>query len=208
MDRLSFTDFQRKRKKEDRFKTIRRGLYRFGFYGALMLLFEVAFYTIMKVGKLIPGVNALFGFPWIIDPRLDLMRIWDVPLITLFGQVSLWMFFVGGSVGLFGLENAYRKLHDKPWYLRGIVYMFTIMVFDWTSGFLLRQITGYDIWINPPGPLTIFGNLGYTTWAVAPMWFIAGLLAENLIKLVERFEQMKYILYLNSIPDTLNDMKG
>jgi hypothetical protein len=203
---VNYSQFVKERNKS--IKRITRGIYRFSMYGAIMVLFEVAFYTIVKLGKMIPGVKALFSFPWVIDPRLDLMKIWDAPIITLFGQASLWMFLVYGCIGVFGLEIAFAKVKNWTWYFRGLIYMVIIMSFDWLSGFSLRLITGYDIWINPESsPLTIFGKYGYTTWAVAPMWFIVGLISENLMRLVQRFTEMKYILYAKNIPDRLEEHK-
>src|SRR5512133_181652 len=99
---------------------VRRAAFRFFVYGSLLVAGEVAFYTVVKIGRLMPApFDALFQFVWLVDPRLELGRVWPVPLISLYGQASLWMFFVYGSIALFGLETAYHRLRRWPWVLRG-----------------------------------------------------------------------------------------
>ena len=85
---------------------VRRAAFRFFVYGALLVAGEVAFYTVVKVGRLLPApVDALFQFVWLVDPSLELGRVWTVPLRSLYGQASLWMFLVYGSIAPFGLPG-------------------------------------------------------------------------------------------------------
>jgi len=174
-------------------KRARQGLFRFSLYGALLVAGEVAFYTITKVGRSIPYVRALFQYRWEVDSRLELYRIWDAPIHTFFGQASLYMFLVYGSICLFGLEPAHRALRrkDVPILLRGIVYMFVILAMECALGWVLRFATGYDIWIYR-GPGTIFT---YTSWAIAPMWFICGLIAETVARVFDSLAAAKLSLY-------------
>lgn len=60
---------------------IRRAAFRFVVYGSLLVAGEVAFYTCVKVGRRMPELVAwLFQFSWAVDTRLDLGRIWVVPI--------------------------------------------------------------------------------------------------------------------------------
>jgi hypothetical protein len=161
---------------------IRKGAFRFTVYGAVLVFCEVAFYTVIKIGRAIPGVDRLFRFRWLVDPRLDLGRVWDAPVAVLYGQASLWMFLVYGSIGLFGVEPVYRKTKGRPWPLRGALYAAVILCLECVWGWLLRGITGYDIWYYE-GPLTV---LRYASLGIAPTWFVAGLVSENLIRAVSK----------------------
>lgn len=174
-------------------KRIRQALFRFCIYGALLVAGEVAFYTITKVGRLIPVLSALFHYDWEVDPALCLGQIWSVPIMTFFGQASLYMFFVYGAICVVGLEPAYRamKKKDVPIFFRGIVYMVIILFMECTLGWVLKFLTGYDIWIYY-GPGTLFT---YTSLAIAPMWFICGLISENVISLIDSFDDLKMNVY-------------
>ncbi len=174
-------------------KRIRQALFRFCIYGSLLVAGEVAFYTITKLGRLVPYVKAIFQYRWEVDPVLSLHHVWEVPIKTFFGQASLYMFFVYGSICVFGLEPAYRwmKRKDVPLILRGLVYMSIILCMECTLGWVLRFFTGYDIWIYY-GPGTLFT---YTSLAIAPMWFICGLISENVISLIDSFDAFKMETY-------------
>jgi len=58
---------------------------------------------------------------------------------------------------------------------------------EWLLGWLLFELTHYKIWYYQ-GPLALFT---YTSWAVAPLWFVAGLLSENISRLVYAFTSAK-----------------
>ncbi len=174
-------------------KRARQGLFRFCIYGALLVAGEVAFYTITKVGRIIPQISFLFQYEWLVDPKLELGHIWDIEIHTLFGQASLYMFFVYATICVFGLEPAYRfmKKKDVPLILRGIVYMFIILGLECALGWVLVWLTGCQIWYYR-GPGTIWV---YTSWAIAPMWFICGLISENVINLIDSFDELKMNVY-------------
>ena len=151
-------------------KQIRQALFRFFIHGAMLLAGEVAFYTITKIGRSIPWLSWLFSYQWLVDSRLQLNHIWEVPIMTFYGQASLYMFFVYGAICVFGLEPSYRKLKEKsfPLVLRGLIYMLVILAMECILGWVLYWITGYKIWYYE-GWGTIFT---FTSWAIAPMWFI------------------------------------
>ena len=175
-------------------KRIRQALLRFCIYGALLIAGEVAFYTITKIGRRIPFLkDFLFSYQWRVDESLKLNQIWNVPIITFYGQASLYMFFVYGLICVVGLEPAYRWMKKKgfPIVLRGIVYMFVILGMECLLGWILYWITGYKIWY--------YGGWGsfpvFTSFAIAPMWFICGLISENVINVFDSFDELKKKAY-------------
>ena len=169
------------------FRAIRRALFRFCVYGAILVFGEVAFYNITKIGRRIPVVNELFQYQWCVDSKLHLSAIWDTPVSVLYGQASLWMFFVYASICLFGIEPVYKKIRHRNIFLRGVTYMCIVLVMECLTGWILYGITGYRIWYYS-GALEIFT---FTSLAIAPMWFIVGLMSENFIHLVAKLNLTK-----------------
>lgn len=174
-------------------KRIRQALFRLCIYGSLLIAGEVAFYSITKIGRKLPLLKYLFQFQWLVDPALHLGQIWNVPVLTFYGQASLYMFFVYGFICVAGLEPAFRwmKKKDFPFLLRGIVYMCVIMVMEWLLGWILFGITKYKIWYY-----TGWGSFPvFTSFAIAPVWFICGLISENVINIFDSFDNLKLTLY-------------
>lgn len=97
------------------------------------------------------------------------------------------MFFVYGSIALFGLETAYH--HIKKWHLlwRGLVYMVVILAMECATGWVLVFLTGYEIWYYADR----WAILRYTSLAIAPMWFLLGLLSENFIHIIDKLTRVK-----------------
>lgn len=170
------------------FKAARRAAFRFFIYGSLLVAGEVAFYTVVKVGRMLPWpLRELFQFLWQVDPRLELGNVWNAKLVALYGQASLWMFFVYGSIALFGLETAYHRIKGWSWVLRGLVYAVVILSMECATGWLLRGITGYDIWYYADR----WAVLKYTSLAIGPLWFILGLIAENFHHAIDKLTRVK-----------------
>ena len=169
------------------FKAFKRALFRYCVYGSLLVFGEVSFYTIVKIGRMVPLLKELFVFQWAVDTKLNLGAVWETPVKVLYGQASLWMFFVYASIAVFGLEPAYKRLRNRNIFLRGFVYMVIILAMECATGRLLLFLTGYEIWYYA-GPLSLFR---YTSLAIAPMWFIVGLMSENFINLVAKLNQTK-----------------
>lgn len=177
------------------FKRISRAVFRFCMYGAIMMLTEIAFYNVTRIGRTIPIIEYLFRFQWLVDVgRVNINVMWDVPILSLYGQSSLWMFFVFGAIVLFGVERAYKFFHKKkvPWFVRGFVYMVVILVGECSTGWILFWLTGYKIWYYA-GPLNI---LRYTSLAIAPIWFISGLVSENFFHIIFKLSRLKDITKL------------
>jgi hypothetical protein len=174
-------------------KAVKRSAFRFFIYGSMMLAGEIAFYTICKVGRTVPYgfINDLFKFEWLVDKRLNLEAIWSAPIKVFYGQASLWMFFVYGCIGLFGIEPVYKRIKHSPVLFRGLTYMFIILFMECTTGWALHWTVKYDIWY--------YGDkwdiLKYTSWAIAPLWFITGLLSENFVRFVNKYNELKINVY-------------
>jgi hypothetical protein len=163
----------------DRLSTKRRvKLARLGFrcliYGVLGAFFEVASFPIVRVGRMIPVVHHLFAFDCRVDPKLQLDAIWDAPLVALFGQTSLWMVPIYALTAL-AIETLYcKRLFRWRWPLRAIVYGVVIEVFEWASGFVVKAITGFEIWKYVDD-----GNIMHmTSWFILPVWMATGMFVE------------------------------
>ncbi|MGL1902955.1 MAG: hypothetical protein OCC49_12510 [Fibrobacterales bacterium] len=180
-------------------KSVRRAVVRYCIYGALMLAGEISFYTISKIGRTLPDwISWFFNYSWRVDPVLDLNHIWDVPITTFYGQASLWMFFVYASIFVFGLEPMYARIkYSLNWFVRGLIYMGIILAMECLTGWILFWLTGWSIWYYADGPLTIFT---YTSFAIAPMWFVLGVISERVIDIIYRLSEMKGILKENNLP--------
>jgi hypothetical protein len=178
----------------DAFKRGRRALYRFCMYGAIMLMTEIGFYNIVRIGRHLPIARYMFQFGWKVDVGgVDLNAMWDAPMLSLYGQASLWMFLVYGAIILFGVERAYSRLKKYPWFVRGGVYMAVILFGECVTGWMLYGLLylftgqGMRIWYYDD-PLAI---LQFTSLAIAPMWFVAGLLSENFFHIIDKLTRLK-----------------
>lgn len=153
------------------------GAFRFGLYGFLGVALEVVFYNLVRNLRPVPVLGLLFQFDWQVDPALDLGAIWKVPAISLYGQCSLWMFFVYG-VASFSIEFVYRNASDVPWLARMGVYGLIIFLWECLSGWLLYWGTGYRIWFYAdPGNF-----FEMTSWRILPIWCLTGLIVEYLYR--------------------------
>jgi hypothetical protein len=176
-------------------KRLQGAVFRFLIYGSVLVAGEVSFYTIVKVGRQLPFWLAwAFQFQWAVDARLELGHVWDAPVRTLYGQASMWMFFVYGCIALFGVEPAYHHVKSLPWVVRGVLYTIVILSMECAAGWILRALTGYDIWYYEDGVLTI---LRYTSLAIAPAWFAVGLISESFIRLVDKLTRIEVELTAN-----------
>jgi hypothetical protein len=166
----------------------RRAAFRFFVYGSLLVAGEVAFYTLVKLGRLMPApIDGLFQFIWLVDPALELGRVWTVPIKSLYGQASLWMFFVYGAIALFGLETAYHRVRRWPWLLRGLLYAVVILAMECATGWVLLWGTGLKIWYYADR----WSIFTFTSLAIAPLWFALGLLAENFHHIIDKLTRVK-----------------
>jgi hypothetical protein len=153
------------------------GVFRFAIYGFLGVALEIAFYNLVRNAQGVPLLKYLFHFQWRVDPSLNLSAIWDVPARSLYGQCSLWMFFVYG-VASFSIEVLYRNFTDVHWALRALGYGLVIFLWECLSGWLLFWGTGLKIWFYADA-----GNFfEMTSWYILPIWCVTGLLVEYLYR--------------------------
>jgi hypothetical protein len=164
--------------KRDRRRLFLFGLFRFGLYGFVGISAEVFFYNAVKLGRTLPIVDRLFAFSWRVDPRLHLDAVWDAPLISLFGQCSLWMSLIYAGASMFFIEPIYRRTLRLNPGVRALLYGAAILFWEATSGWLLFWITGYKIWFYDD-PLNI---VGMTSLGIAPIWCVTGLLVEAIYR--------------------------
>lgn len=151
---------------------------RFVVYGTVGLASEVLFLNLTRWARLTPLLAWAFRFDWRVDPRLELTAVWKAPQVALFGQVSLWMFFVYAICSLFIIEPMYRRLKRAPLLARGVAYALAILGYEWVAGNVLKQLTGMAIWIYAD-PWAIGGM---TSLALVPSWIGTGLFAEALYR--------------------------
>lgn len=150
------------------------GVFRFVLYGFVGLSTEIIFYNLVKFGRRVPLVDRLFQFQWKVDPRLNLDAVWDAPLVTLYGQCSLWMFLVYAVASFCLIEPIYRRLVYRPLALRAVLYGLVILAFEAVSGWVLVWLTGYKIWFYDDR----LNVIGMTSLYVLPIWMATGLLVE------------------------------
>lgn len=163
--------------------------FRFLIYGMLGVFSEVCLYSIVKLGRTLPLISWIFNFQWRVDDKLNLNNIWQTPIKTLFGQCSLWMFFVYGLCGFFIIEKLYRKLYNTSWIYRGMLYACSILLAELITGFMLLYITGYKIWYYNDS----LNILHMTSLYTLPMWFITGMLVETVYRELMPKEILKSI---------------
>lgn len=95
--------------------------------------------------------------------------------VRLRGWTYIWMFPIYG-LAVF-LEPIHNRIKDWPIAVRGSVYTILIFFVEYTSGWLLKLMTGVCPWDYSGCRFSINGfiRLDY-----APAWFTAGLLFERL----------------------------
>jgi hypothetical protein len=162
-------------------RRLQRLLARFVLYGMLGLAGEILFYNLTKAGRLVPGIRWLFAYDWRVDDRLALSSVWQVPLASLYGQASAWMFFVYATI-LVTLERVRDTLARWNRIARAVAYAATILTLECALGWVLRAVTGYDVWYYADS----LAILRYTSLAIAPVWFLLGASLEGLCPLVQR----------------------
>lgn len=151
---------------------------RFCVYGAFGMAGEIFFYNLVKIGRQIPLLELAFRFSWKVDPQLHLNGVWDAPGVGLFGQSSLWMFFIYAAGILLIVEPVYRHFCRLPVWARAFFYAVGIMAFEWITGWAVYGLTGYRIWYYDD-PLSVGGM---TSLYLLPTWMVAGLLSEGIYR--------------------------
>ena len=119
-------------------------------------------------------------FGWCIEILYTGLRSLKKDNHTLTGHTSIWMFPIYGSAAFLGPLS--RLLKKKPVFLRGLIYMLLIFTMEHFSGKLLskKKLCPWDY--------------GHSRWNIhrlirldyAPLWFLAGLFFEQLLKISQR----------------------
>lgn len=95
----------------------------------------------------------------------------------LVGTTYLWMFPIYGLIAP-GYEPLHDAIRDWPLLLRGVVYAVGFLAVEYTSGWLLRRLTGTCPW-DYSGRAR-WQLHGLIRWDYAPLWFALGLALEPL----------------------------
>lgn len=92
------------------------------------------------------------------------------------GQSSLWMFPIYGMAVLIG--PVYTRIRNCAFYIRGLIYMAGIFIAEFLSGGLLKQfhLCPWDY------SGARYNYKGLVRFDYAPVWFIAGLFYEKILK--------------------------
>lgn len=106
--------------------------------------------------------------------------------IKLQGWTYIWMFPIYG-LAVF-IESIHDMIRSWPVVLRGGVYTVLIFIVEYSTGWLLKVLTGLCPWDYSGTPFSINGfiRLDY-----APAWFVAGLLFEMLHDTLMRIKALK-----------------
>lgn len=95
--------------------------------------------------------------------------------IRMASRTYLWMFPIYG-LALF-LEPIHDAIRRYPWLLRGMVWVVIIFTLEYSTGWLIRAVTGQSPW-NYSG-LSRWEIDGLIRLDMAPLWFITGLIFEQ-----------------------------
>jgi hypothetical protein len=150
-------------------------IFRFCLYGMVGLSSEIFFYNLVRIARHVPLLEALFRFQWRVDDRLNLNDIWETPVVTAYGQCSLWMFLIYGVACFYFIEPIYRRLFRQSTLLRAVLYGHAILLFEGLSGVVLEKMTGYRIWYYADSGAILWQM---TSLYILPIWMVTGLLAE------------------------------
>lgn len=94
---------------------------------------------------------------------------------TLDSHTYLWMFPIYG-LAVF-LEYVHEEIRPYKWWARGLIYMTLIFGVEYLTGYLLDSLVGACPWDYSDKPLSV---KGYIRLDYGPVWFMAGLLFEQI----------------------------
>lgn len=98
------------------------------------------------------------------------------------GVTYLWMFPIYG-LAVF-MEPIQDRMLGIPWYIRGLIYSFVILVIEYLTGWTLDMVLGscpWDYTFSSPYHLN-----GYIRFDYIPVWFFVGLLLEKVHEFLDR----------------------
>lgn len=103
------------------------------------------------------------------------------------GKTYLWMFPIYALVPfiyIFGM----KYLQDVNIFIKAIIYMFAFYLLEFTSGYIIKKITGVSPWSYRGYNIKIFGKeykanyKGLICLEYAPIWYLYGIMGEYFIK--------------------------
>jgi uncharacterized membrane protein len=100
------------------------------------------------------------------------------------GKSYIWMFPIYGLLA-FLFEPAHDRIRPLAWPVRGLIYVTGFYVVEFTTGWLLRVITGRCPWDYSE---TRYHFKGLVRWDYAPIWFGFCLAIEPLHDLLLRVQ--------------------
>ena len=102
--------------------------------------------------------------------------------LNLSGYTFLWMLPIYGSAVF--LEPFHDRIRPLPWLVRGLIWASIILMFEYSAGWILQQVLGSCPWDYGRSR---FALDGLTRLDYIPVWFIVGLLFEQLHDRLDRF---------------------
>ena len=129
-------------------------LSRLFFYGMLGFSTEVMFTALWYV------VDTKYNFGW-----------------TLHGCTSVWAFPIY-AISMYAIEKMFLSLHTKvPLAVRGLAYLSWTYLWEFTTGYILRQFAAcpwdYHGYTN-------YHIMGLVTFDYAPLWYIGTIILETI----------------------------
>ncbi len=143
------------------------------------LPFRLLFYACLGVAAevVFTAVCARLGLVWTPDMDDAEARAGS----RLKGHSFVWMLPIYG-LGLLVFEVVHELLRAQPWMLRGLVYVGALYAIELGASLFLVRLTGAHVW-RWVGRGSIGGHVHF---AMAPLWFAAGLALEPVCDLLVR----------------------
>lgn len=134
------------------------------FYGMLGFFTEVTFTALWYV------LDSSYNYGW-----------------TLHGCTSMWSFPIY-ALSMLAIEKMFLALHTKvPLILRGLVYLSWTYLWEFSTGYILRQL-GACPW-DYKG-YTRYHFMGLITFDYAPLWYLGSIVLETIV--IRRILQLEY----------------
>ena len=107
--------------------------------------------------------------------------LWDEPLWSLTGKTYVWMFPIYILIPL-AMGPIIKLLKERPLVLRLLIYVLGIYIVEFSTGFLLEQITGKCPWEYTTG----WHIMGYIRLDYFPGWLIFAFIIEYLYLYIDK----------------------
>lgn len=104
---------------------------------------------------------------------------------SLTGTTYLWMLPIYG-LGIL-LEPIHDHIRNRPWFLRGLIWLALILLIEFSTGGTLALTVGSCPW-DYSGKIP-YSVLGLIRLDYAPAWFVLGLLFERLHDWLKKIEK-------------------